>query len=171
MTKKFKFSNDCSEHQHCIEKALRNATELCNNKGLRLTSTRRRVLELVWHGHAPIGAYSILNTLSKVGSSVAPPTVYRALHFLETNGLIHRIESLNAYIGCPNPSAPHESQFLICETCGTTHEMRNLKIAHLINEGAHQHGFSSYQQMIEIRGICINCSKHLPSQKKELHCD
>lgn len=170
MIRIFKFSNDCREHQRCKETALRNATALCNDKGLQLTSTRQRVLELVWNGHTPIGAYSILNTLSKDGSSVAPPTVYRALHFLETNGLIHRIESLNAFIGCPNPRTPHESQFLICETCGTTHEMNNPEIARLINNGAHLHGFNPYQQMIEIKGICINCSKHRSSQKMDLHC-
>jgi Fur family zinc uptake transcriptional regulator len=77
---------------------------LCAQKGLRLTALRRRVLELVWQSHKPLGAYDILAVLSEQdGRRAAPPTVYRALDFLLENGLVHRISSLNAFVGCDAP--------------------------------------------------------------------
>ena len=57
------------------------------------------------------------------GRRAAPPTVYRALEFLLEHGLVHRIESLNAFIGCASPKAPHSGQFLLCTGCGTATEM------------------------------------------------
>jgi Fur family zinc uptake transcriptional regulator len=135
------------------------AAEVCSRQGLRLTKTRQRVLELVWQGHEPVGAYTLLDALNEHGRRAAPPTVYRALDFLESNGFIHRIQSLNAYIGCPDPDSPHSSQFLICEECGATHEMNDSEIAALVSDGARQQGFEPLQQTIEIKGLCPDCSK------------
>ena len=52
------------------------------------------------------------------GRRAAPPTVYRALDFLLENGLVHRISSLNAFVGCSLPGKPHAGQFLLCSGCG-----------------------------------------------------
>ncbi len=71
------------DHSHCVHSALTEADTLCAQKGLRLTALRRRVLELVWQSHKPLGAYDILAVLSEQdGRRAAPPTVYRALDFL-----------------------------------------------------------------------------------------
>lgn len=163
------FGSDGHDHQRCIDMAISNAVEVCIRLGLRLTKTRQRVLELVWRGHEPVGAYTLLNALNEEGRPTAPPTVYRALDFLELHGFIHRIQSLNAYIGCPDPSSPHNSQFLICGECGATHEMNDQHIARIISEGARLQGFEPLEQTIEIRGLCPDCSKHAPQQMKELH--
>jgi heat-inducible transcriptional repressor len=82
---------------------MRTAAEVCEQRGLKLTPLRLRVLELVWERHAPIGAYDILDKLSQEGLGSAPPTVYRALNFLIDAGLVHRIDTLNAYFGCEAP--------------------------------------------------------------------
>src|SRR5882724_8224269 len=95
------------DHQHCIDDALVRAATICAQSGGRLTPLRRRVLELVWHSHAPVGAYDILDALRRDGRPAAPPTAYRALEFLLGHGLIHRIESLNAFVGCAQPERPH----------------------------------------------------------------
>ena len=101
------------DHSHCVHSALSEADVLCAQKGLRLTALRRRVLELVWQSHKPLGAYDILAVLSEQdGRRAAPPTVYRALDFLLDNGLVHRIASLNAFIGCSHPEHAHQGQFL-----------------------------------------------------------
>ena len=88
------------DHQSCIQQALDTAANLCEQRGLNLTPIRRRVLEIVWRSHEPIGAYQILAELAKERDKAAPPTVYRALDFLIDAGLVHRIESLNAFGGC-----------------------------------------------------------------------
>src|SRR5919204_1424092 len=91
------------DHDSCIDRALDRAAQLCEERGARLTALRREVLALVWRGHEPVGAYAILEALRRSHPGAAPPTVYRALDFLIEHGLIHRIESLNAYVGCSRP--------------------------------------------------------------------
>ena len=95
------------DHRHCVATALAAAVERCAASGAQLTPIRRRVLELVWSSHAPIGAYDILAKLAADTGKVQPPTVYRALDFLKAQGLIHRIESRNAFIGCAQPDREH----------------------------------------------------------------
>ena len=74
--------HDHHDHAHCIEDAVAAAEKLCAQKGLRFTPLRRRVLELVWTGHKPVGAYALLDQLRDEDLGSAPPTVYRALDFL-----------------------------------------------------------------------------------------
>ena len=53
----------------------------------------------------------------------APITVYRALDFLRDNGLVHRIESRNAFVACVNNHGGDDLVvFLICERCGAVGE-------------------------------------------------
>lgn len=104
------------DHQCCITEALTKAEQLCQQQNKRFTGIRRRVLELVWRQHKPIGAYQVLELMQQENRT-APPTVYRALDFLQQLGLVHRIESLNAYVGCSHPEQAHDGQFLICERC------------------------------------------------------
>ena len=95
------FARPGHDHRACVDEALDGAVELCRKRGARLTGTRQRILELVWAGHRPVGAYELLAALGRDGQPAAPPTVYRALDFLVDQGLVHRIESLNAFVGCP----------------------------------------------------------------------
>lgn len=145
-------------HDECVDGALRVAEELCTRRGIRLTALRRRVLELVWGGHGPVRAYDILDSLRGERQGAAPPTVYRALDFLLENGLIHRIESLNAYVGCGAPDEDHAGQFLICRGCGAVGELDDPEIAHLIAAKAAGMGFAVENQTIEATGLCPECA-------------
>ena len=145
------------DHDHCIDSALDAASGLCARRGARLTAQRRRVLALVWRSHAPQGAYAILETLHRDGHSAAPPTVYRALDFLLAEGLIHRIESLNAFVGCPTPHTPHPGHFLICDGCGAAAEVNDRHIGAAIRRSAGDVGFQVERQTIELRGLCPEC--------------
>ena len=145
------------DHAHCIDDALGKAAELCVRRGARLTRLRRRVLELVWQGHSAVKAYDLLEMLAREDRSARPPTIYRALDFLMAHGLVHRLESLNAYIGCPQPEASHEGQFLICEGCGWVGEFEALEIQAAITDQATDQGFAVDQQTVEVRGTCRRC--------------
>lgn len=152
------FSEQTHDHSLCIIEALENANKLCTQRGARLTPLRRQVLELIWQSHKPLGAYKILEKLQNTqGGRAAPPTVYRALDFLLKEGLIHRIASLNAFIGCLHPDFPHVGQFFICQTCGNTAE---LDLPHLhadLLQQAHQLGFKVEKSTIELMGVCLHC--------------
>ncbi|MGD9164765.1 MAG: Fur family transcriptional regulator, partial [Chromatiales bacterium] len=151
------FPDKRHNHKSCRSQALLEAESYCRSNGLRLTALRRRVLELVWSGHQPMGAYALLERLVSEGRKAAPPTVYRSLEFLLQHGLIHRIASLNAYIGCIHPGSDHEAQFFICEGCGQAAEIGNPSIESAIARHAKRLGFSIARQTIEIAGTCANC--------------
>lgn len=144
-------------HQQCLSNALATAEQTCGERGLRLTRLRRRVLELVWGSHEPVKAYDILDRLRSEHAGSAPPTVYRALDFLQAQGMVHKIKSLNAYIGCGQPDNQHISQFLICHDCGAVGEMDDREVRQLLYEKALALGFRIDQEMIEINGFCAAC--------------
>lgn len=153
---KLQFIKGEHDHQRCIAEAMANAEQVCLKQGQRFTALRRRVFELVWQQHKPIGAYDVLNLLQTSGRA-APPTVYRALDFLLDLGLIHRIASLNAYVGCIHPTDKHEGQFLICESCKAFAELDSTEITRAVDQNAQKNGFEIHQQTIEIMGLCPHC--------------
>jgi Fur family zinc uptake transcriptional regulator len=152
------------DHDSCVADALSVAEIVCTQRGARLTDLRRRVLSLVWESHAPIGAYEIIDKLSRAriedgeGARVAPPTVYRALEFLMEHGLVHRIESLNAFVGCAHPESPHRGYFLICELCGCAHELKGGGLDAALRSSAIDLGFDVTRITIEVAGRCPDCT-------------
>ncbi|GMQ90536.1 MAG: Fur family transcriptional regulator [Gammaproteobacteria bacterium] len=152
------FKKRTHDHAECIERALTAAQAACERQGLRLTKLRRRVLELVWRGHTPVKAYDILEELREDGRASGPPTVYRALDFLLDAGLVHRIESLNAFVGCGGPATPHFGQFLICRQCSVVAEIDVPAVATALVADASKLGFRADRQTIEIKGLCADCS-------------
>ena len=152
-----RFLSDEHDHRRCVANALTDAKAVCIERGARLTPIRQRVLEILWQSHRPLGAYAILEVLSGEGHSPAPPTVYRALEFLLTHGLVHRLSSLNAFIGCTRPGHRGEGQFLLCTACGSAAELNDAGIERAIENGAAAEGFTSYEHTVEIRGLCPHC--------------
>lgn len=151
------------DHRRCVADAVAGARQLCRARGVKLTPIREQVLTLVWDSHQPLGAYAILERLStKTGRRPAPPTVYRALDFLQEQGLVHRIASLNAFIGCDDPAHPHQGQFLICRHCQTTVEVNAPPVTAAIDRCAQQNGFAVETECVEIVGCCPNCETAAP---------
>ena len=146
------------DHHRCIDQALDSARQVCRKNGARLTTLREQVLTKVWQSHRPLGAYTILQMLAEDGRAhPAPPTVYRALDFLQANGLVHRLASLNAYIGCDAPGKPHESQFLICRDCEVAVEVTAPAVNQALEACAQQCEFAIQSSNVEIVGLCPNC--------------
>ncbi|MFQ5981924.1 MAG: Fur family transcriptional regulator [Woeseiaceae bacterium] len=145
------------DHDDCVSVAMQTAESLCRERGLRFTRLRRRVLEIVWNSHKPVGAYDILDSLKQDGKKAAPPTVYRALDFLIEADLVHRLDSINAYVGCPDPANSHTGQFLICRECRSVAELDDADINLLVEQKVSDLGFSAIHQMLEIQGLCQDC--------------
>ena len=150
--------NSVHDHDTCVEDALSAAEAVCLPQGARLTSLRRRVLELVWQSHRPVGAYAVLDQLKREHRSAAPPTVYRALDFLLEQGLVHRIQSLNAFVGCAHPDAVHRGFFLICTDCGDAIEVEDKGVDGAIIRSAKRFGFDVQSRTIEAAGLCPGCN-------------
>jgi Fur family zinc uptake transcriptional regulator len=156
------FASGRHDHRRCVATALSKADAACSASGRRLTPLRRRVLELVWGSHTPVKAYDLLATLGRERDQAAPPTVYRALDFLQEAGLVHRIASLNAYVGCGEPGETHAGQFLICVRCGTVAELDEPALSATIAASAARLGFEVRRETIEIEGVCADCRRAAP---------
>jgi Fur family zinc uptake transcriptional regulator len=156
------FTPQTHDHRRCVMTAVEAAATLCTARGERLTELRRRVLELVWQSHAPIGAYQVLDCLSGERGRVAPPTVYRALEFLTRQGLVHRIDSLNAYVGCSAPSAAHQAYFLICRRCGDAAEFHDSDLTAALARCVDRASFHADAATVELAGLCARCANEGP---------
>ena len=146
-------------HTKCVNDALKRAESLCEQNNSRLTPIRRKVLKLVWNSHKPVKAYTILAQLSTDGFVEKPPTVYRALEFLRKNNLVHRIESLNAYVGCNVDHPDHDSKFFICDQCNEVEELIAPGLNEALTEVSKKQSFVPHMVNVEIHGTCAQCAQ------------
>lgn len=125
-------------------------------RGERLTPIRRKVLELLIESESPAKAYDLLGKLDGEGAA-KPPTVYRALDFLRELGVVHKIESLNAYVACGHLSHRHSAVFLLCERCGRAEELHAPELAALLARETKGVGFELKRAVVEAWGLCQAC--------------
>ncbi|WP_296048088.1 transcriptional repressor [uncultured Alteromonas sp.] len=135
------------------------ARAYCEQRGARFTPLREKVYELMLEKHGPMGAYELLDGLKETESSAKPATVYRALDFLLDFGLIHRLESTNAFVACYHFGCHHPVQFLICDSCGDVSEIQSEGLKDTLDNQARQHGFKISKQTIEAHGLCADCQE------------
>ncbi|MDB5369136.1 MAG: transcriptional repressor [Roseomonas sp.] len=149
-----------------VRHALEAADARCTRAGAQLTALRRQVLALVLESDQPLGAYALLDKLKAQRPGAAPPTVYRALDFLLEQGLIHKVERLNAFVSCVEAGHDHARhgghhhphQFLICRDCGLTVEISDHAVSDAVAEAAAKAGFTAVHATVEIEGRCAGCT-------------
>ena len=144
-------------HRHDADAFVRDVSKVCDERGLRLTAIRLRVLELVAEATIPVKAYDLLDRLKDGPGVAAPPTVYRALDFLLEHGFIHKLESINSFVGCHHPGEAHQVPFLICDRCSSAMEICDEQVAALLTAQARDRGFTPASQTLEVHGICASC--------------
>ena len=148
------------DHSHDLKGAdklarMTQAQVLCATAGERMTTSRLRTYELILEANGPIKAYDVIDRFHPEGAA-KPPTVYRALSFLEQMGLIHRIESLNAFVACYTQDHAHTAGFLLCECCGKSEEIAIPNMFE-IEASAARSGFKISHTTLEARGLCAAC--------------
>jgi Fur family zinc uptake transcriptional regulator len=141
-----------------LKAELKAAEDRCQGAELRLTAPRRRVLQRLLEAGQPLKAYELMAGFGEDGASAKPPTVYRALDFLERQGFAHRIESLNAYVACRQGPEAHAAAFLICDCCGETREVEPLGADQLVAL-AGRSGYSVSVVTVEAHGLCAACAR------------
>ncbi|OJF90724.1 Fur family transcriptional regulator [Pararhizobium antarcticum] len=128
-----------------------------------LTKNQSLVLDALAHAEAPLSAYTILDKLRDHGFR-APLQVYRALEKLQEFGLVHRLESLNAFVACAcredHDHTHHHhgvTMFAICEGCGQVTEFHDTGMEERLALLVKKQHFKTEKTTIEIRGHCQNC--------------
>lgn len=144
------------------------AKEQCRLRGVRFTPLRQQIYTLVLEANQPVGAYDLITQLQHMRLSdndneidrtknVAPPTVYRSLDFLLSEGLVHQLTSINAYVPCCHPRAQHTAAFLICEQCQRVQECSSLPVQEMMSFAEQDIGFIVERSVIELSGRCQAC--------------
>ncbi|NJC40921.1 Fur family zinc uptake transcriptional regulator [Brevundimonas alba] len=155
---------DACHHHHTdgppgaaeVERALAAADGRLTAEGERMTAARLRVLALLLGAGEPVKAYDLIARFGEDGQPAKPPTVYRALEFLERKGLAHRIASISAYVACTSGGRDHAAAFLICDCCGATQEVSS-PVAGDLGLVADAAGYAIERTTIEAHGRCPAC--------------
>lgn len=159
--------SDGHDHGECLAESLERAEKSFKSKGLKMTPLRRRVLEEIAASHDAVGAYDVLDRLAKkTGDRLAPISVYRALDALLAAGVVHRLESRNAFFAC---HAPHEGRerhiALVCDQCAGVAEIDGERVHQAIATAVGATGFSARAAVVEVAGICRPCAAAPASAK------
>ncbi len=132
--------------------------DYCATLNMKLTSLRKEVLYVLWSATKPLKAYDILEHLLKTKANSTPPTVYRALVFFVSMGLVHKIESIQCYTLCHEPQKQLSSEVLmVCGECLQVIEVYHEGLSVMFATLAYEHGFQLRQDAIELKGICKAC--------------
>jgi Fur family zinc uptake transcriptional regulator len=148
------------EHNHapCLNLAFERAQRAFASKGSRLTELRQQVLAEMAGSHDAIGAYEVLDRLARKGTRVAPISVYRAIDALLEAGVIHRLESRNAFFACHAGHAPEGSQLVLsCERCGRVAEVAGGSVFAAIEAAVKGARFQTRRTVAEVSGVCADC--------------
>lgn len=126
---------------------------------VKLTKNQAHVMNALKNADAPLSAYTLLDELRAEGFR-APLQVYRALEKLVELGMVHRLESLNAFVACSHPrcSDHKAAAFMICDTCGQVNEISDPKLTDQLQNLAQNSDFSVKKSTIELSGSCQDCA-------------
>ncbi len=147
------------DHAQCAGDVMAFAVAL---GGVRLTPVRKRTLQILLEAHRALGAYDVLERLAAEGFGNQPPVAYRALEYLEEQGLAHRIRRLNAFTACMHPGEAHAPSFLICRACHAVAEAPGRLVAQALAEAALAVGFTVERATVEALGLCPGCAMAAP---------
>lgn len=129
----------------------------CDAHGARFTEQRRAVLSIIAESKNPIGAYDILAAFGKFFPNPKPPTIYRAIEFLQSGGFVHKIESLNAFVTCHAGHAHRGSQFMVCDSCGHVEEVHLCHLPDELEKKINKTKFDLSHWNAELHGTCDDC--------------
>lgn len=144
--------------------ALEMAEAYCRERGEKLTPIRRKVLELLLTSGRATKAYSLLDEMRQIHPGSAPPTVYRALDFLLSAGLIHRIESINAFAVCHDLTQCQHGILVVCQQCGNITELHEPKLRQALVAQIEAAGYRLEGDGIELKGLCAQCQAAEPGR-------
>lgn len=154
--------HDAHEHDHtvCVADALDRARVAFDDKGMKLTPLRQKVFEEIAGSHDAVGAYDVLDRMArKSGERMAPISVYRAIDALLAAGVVHRIESKNAFFACHTPhDGATRNIALVCEKCATVVEVAGGDIFAAIEQAGVACGFKVALAVAEGAGLCAACA-------------
>jgi Fur family transcriptional regulator, zinc uptake regulator len=143
-----------------LAKAIERASQAFEEKSIRFTKLRQDVFQEIAATYTSIGAYDVLARLAEKGIRLAPISVYRAIDALLEAGVIHRLESKNAYFACRrlDHATGRRPIFLSCEKCNAVQEADAEGIFETIDRVSRTASFQPRVKFVEVSGLCRACA-------------
>lgn len=151
-----------------IAAKLSTAELLCMQRGKRLTPIRRKVLEILLVQQRSVKAYELLELIRDVQQGAAPPTVYRALDFLVEEGLVHRLDAINAWAACLDAAGLPHDLLVVCTQCGAVAELSDPALSRQLAKKVAESGFELSGHETELRALCSEC-RHRAQPQAHTH--
>lgn len=129
--------------------------ELIRNKGLKLTSARIAVLNILTETKKPIDIPSILTQVNRRKVNADQATVYRIIENFTEKELITRYQFQEKKFYYEAKREDHHHA--ICTQCGTIVDVSKCNIPRLEKEINRQSGFLVKTHSLEFYGMCRDC--------------
>ncbi|MGA7325290.1 MAG: Fur family transcriptional regulator [Rhodomicrobium sp.] len=146
------------DHSACLNRAVQRAKRRCEEVDIKWTKLREKVFRQIATSHTAVRAYDLGASLTKEGNPIAPISIYRILEVLKEAGLVHRLESRNAFFAC---MTAHENArqtiTFICRDCDRVTEIGAPGAYGAIGEATEAAGFTLGTVLIEVGGLCGEC--------------
>ncbi len=157
---KHSLPTSASQSERRLAKAVERASQAFTEKNLRFTKLRQDVFQEIAATYTSIGAYDILARLAEKGTRLAPISIYRAIDALTEAGVIHRLESKNAYFACRrlDHATGRRPIFLSCEKCNAVQEVDSEGIFETIDRASRAASFQPRVKFVEVSGLCRSCA-------------
>ena len=124
--------------------------------GLKVTTARRAILEVLIEGPSHQSAEDITERISGMYPEIHMSTVYRTLDTLEEFGIIDHVHLGHGRAVYHLGDDPH--QHLVCEKCGKVTEVPNAIFSTLEKILVDSYEFNMRQNHFAVLGKCIACS-------------
>ncbi len=120
------------------------------------------VMNLLLEAKGPLSAYQILYDLNDHGFR-GPTQVYRVLEKLLELGMVHRIESMNAFVACQQEKCHEKDKeinlFTICKICGSVQELLSNGLKNIVLSLSKDNKFLLKSSVLELYGVCSKCKE------------
>ncbi len=148
------------DHDHgvCMAGALGRAKSRCLEKGIKWTALREQVFRHVTTSHKPVSAYDLIESLAREGKRLAPVSIYRILDVLQEAGIVHRLESRNAFFACMSGhESAQQTVTFVCDGCERVTEVEAPAAYRAIGEVSEAACFYPRSTIVEVSGVCAEC--------------
>jgi Fur family ferric uptake transcriptional regulator len=152
-----------SQQKHLIKPPSRRTEKIPSRKiirdlGLKVTEQRIQVLEIVRSGPSHFTAQDVFEAVAQRYSTIGFATVYRFLRTLSEHSFISEVR-MGGMPARYEWAHKHHHDHLTCVECSRIVEFENTEIERLQDAVAKQFGFVLTHHLLELYGLCAECSK------------
>lgn len=128
-------------------------------RGVRWTTQRQAILELLANCGEHITAEELHHRVSDHDRNVSPATVYRTVNMLVEMGVVSKRDFGASSATFEWNLTKHHHDHLVCTTCGSITEFQSEHIEALQDAIAAEHGFVLSHHRLDLFGSCSRCRR------------